>query len=130
MSRVRLLLMTLPCLLAVSPSGFTLPDFRLAIVPTMVYKVDDPGNSASSSFSFEIAVVCSADCALTPVSADVELSSEGLVVERQHWTAGMLGKISRVSHRILPSTPAWSPVHLFTLPEAFDLRLYFRCPQA
>jgi biotin carboxyl carrier protein len=42
----------------------------------------------------------------------------------------MLAQIRKVSHRILPDTPAWSSVRLFTLPEAFDCRLYFRCPQA
>jgi hypothetical protein len=115
---------------ACKPSGATAPDFRLQVVPPIVYKVDDPGNTRTSSFTFELAVTCSTDCELTPVAASVELSSGGLTVERQQWTAEMLSKIKRVSHRILPNTPAWSPVRLFTLPEAFDLRLDFRTPQA
>jgi hypothetical protein len=60
----------------------------------------------------------------------VELSNGGFTVERQQWTTAMLAKIKKVSHRILPNTPAWSSVGLFTLSEAFDFRLYFRCPQA
>jgi hypothetical protein len=129
MSRVLLLLVTLPCLFAVQPSRANPPDFRLQVVPAIVYKVDDPGNTRTSSFTFEIAVMCSTDCELTPISANVELSSGGFTVERQQWTTEMLAKVKQVSHRILPNTPAWS-VRLFTLPEAFDFRLYFRCPQA
>jgi hypothetical protein len=130
MSRVLLLLVTLPCLFAVQPPRANPPDFRLQVVPAIVYKVDDPGNTRSSSFTFEIAVICSTDCELTPISANVELSSGGLAVERQQWTTEMLAKIKKVSHRILPDTPAWSSIRLSTLPEAFDFRLYFRCPQA
>jgi hypothetical protein len=130
MTRVLLLLVTLAGLFAVQPSRATPPDFRLQVVPAMVYKVDDPGNTRTSSFTFEIAVICSTDCELTPISANVELSSGGFTVERQQWTTEMLARIKKVSHRILPNTPAWSSVRLFTLPEAFDFRLYFRCPQA
>jgi peptidase M23-like protein len=130
MSRVLPLLVTLPCLFAIQPSKATPPDFRLQVVPAIVYKVDDPGNTRTSSFTFEIAVNCSTDCELTPISANVELSSGGLAVERQQWTTDMLAKITKVSHRIQANTPAWSPVRLFTLREAFDFRLYFRCPQA
>jgi hypothetical protein len=130
MSRVLLLLVTLAGLFAVQPSRANPPDFRLQVVPATVYKVDDPGNTRTSSFTFEIAVICSTDCELTPISANVELSSGGLTVERQHWTTAMLAKIKQVSHRILPNTPVWSNVRLFTLPEAFDFRLYFRCPHA
>ena len=130
MSRVLLFLVTLACVSAVQPSRPNPPDFRLQVVPAIVYKVDDPGNTRTSSFTFEIAVTCSTDCELTPISANVELSSGGLIVERQQWTSDMLAKIRRVSHRILLNTPIWSSVRLFTLPEAFDFRLYFRCPQA
>ena len=42
----------------------------------------------------------------------------------------MLAKIKGVSYRILPDTPVQSPRRMFTLPEAFDLHFYFRCPQA
>jgi len=130
MSRVPLFLVTLACVSAVRPSTANPPDFRLQLIPAIVYKVDDPGNTRTSSFTFEIAVICSADCELTPISATVELSSGGLSVERQQWTTAMLAKIKKVSHRILPNTPIWSSVRLFTLPEAFDFRLYFRSPQA
>jgi hypothetical protein len=130
MSRALLLVVTLACLFTVQPSKANPPDFRLQVVPGIVYKVDDPGNTRTSSFTFEIAVMCSTDCELTPISANVELSSGGFTVERQHWTTAMLAKIKQVSHRILPATPAWSSVRLFTLPEAFDFRLYFRSPQA
>lgn len=106
------------------------PDFHLRTVPAVVYKVDDPGNTRTSTFTFEIAVLCSTDCSLSPVAADVELSTGGRSVERQQWTAEMLAKIKRLRHRILPNTRAWDPVRMFTLPEAFDFRLYFRCPQA
>lgn len=106
------------------------PDFRLQVVPAIVYKVDDPGNTGTSSFTFEIAAICSTDCELTPISANVELSSGGSIVERQQWTTETLAKIKRVSHRILRDTPVWSSVRLFPLPEAFDFRLYFRIPQA
>jgi Peptidase family M23 len=130
MNPVLLPLLVLACLVAVEPSQASQPDFRLRVVPAMVYKVDDPGNTRTSSFTFEIAVICSTDCELTPVSANVGLSSAGFTVERQQWTTAMLAKIRTVSHRILPDTPAWSSVRLFTLSEAFDFRLYFRGPQA
>src|SRR5262245_47545906 len=130
MSRALLLLVTFAGLFPVQPSRVNPPDFRLQVVPAMVYKVDDPGNTRTSSFSFDIAVICSADCELTPISANVELSSSGVTVERQQWTTEMLAKSKKVSYRILPNTPVASPVHLFALPEAFDFRLYFRCPQA
>jgi hypothetical protein len=130
MSRVLLCLVTLASIVAAQPSRANPPDFRLQVVPAIVYKVDDPGNTRTSSFTFEIPVICSTDCELTPISANVELSSGGVAVERQQWTAEMLARTKNVSHRILPNTPAWSSVRLFTLPEAFDFRLYFRCPQA
>jgi hypothetical protein len=129
MNRVLLPLVALACLVAVEPSQGSHPDFRLQVVPAIVYKVDDPGNTRTSSFTFEIAAICSTDCELTPISANVELSSSGLTVERQQWTTEMLAKIKQVSHRVLPDTPLWSSVRLFNLPEAFDFRLYFRCPQ-
>jgi murein DD-endopeptidase MepM/ murein hydrolase activator NlpD len=99
-------------------------------VPTVIYKVDDPGGIKTSSFLFDIAVICSPDCKLTPVSANVKLSSAGFIVEQQNWETEMLAKIKKVSYRILPDTPVVSPHRLFTLPEAFDLRFYFRHPQA
>ena len=130
MSRVSLLLVVLACLFAVQPSWAGQPDFHLQVVPAIVYKVDDPENSTTSSFVFDIAVICSADCALTPISASLELSNGRSTVERQEWTAEMLAKIKGVSFRILPDTPVESPSRMFTLPEAFDLRFYFRHPQA
>src|SRR5579863_7921795 len=123
MSRVLLLLSVPACLLAVQPTWASQPDFHLQVVPAIVYKVDDPGGSNTSSFVFNIAVICSTDCALTPISARVELSSAGSIVERQDWTTEMLAKIKRMSYRILPNTPLASPTRAFTLPEAFDLRL-------
>jgi hypothetical protein len=117
-------------LAAVQPSRAAQPDFRLQVVPAVVYKVDDPGNTRTSSFVFDIAVICSTDCALTPNSASVELSNGRSTVERQEWTAEMLAKIKGVNYRILPDTPVASPRRMFTLPEAFDLHFYFRCPQA
>jgi len=129
-SRVSLLLVVLACLFAVQPSWASQPDFRLQVVPEIVYKVDDPGNSHTSSFVFDIAVICSTDCALTPMSARVELSIAGSTVERQDWTTQMLAKIKNMRYRIEPNTPLASPTRAFTLPEAFDVRFYFRHPQA
>ena len=63
---------------------------------------------------FEIAVICSTDCELTPISAKVALSHGGSPVESQQWTAEMLAKIKRVNHRVLralqwlPLTPAYT----------------------
>jgi Peptidase family M23 len=130
MSRVLSLLVVLECLFAVQPSWARQPDFRLQVIPAIVYKVDDPGNTRTSSFVFDIAVVCSTDCALTPISASVELSNGRSTVERQEWTTVLLAKIKGVNYRILPDTPVASPRRIFTLPEAFDLHFYFRCPQA
>src|SRR5947209_5414462 len=130
MSRVSLLLVVLACLFAVQPSWASQPDFRLQVVPAIVYKVDDPGNTKTSSFLFDIAVICSTDCGLTPISASVELSSAGSTVERQDWTTEMLAKIKNIRYRIEPNTPLASPTRAFTLPEAFDVRFYFRHPQA
>jgi hypothetical protein len=106
------------------------PDFRLQVVPAIIYKVDDPGGSTTSSFVFNIAVTCSTDCALTPISARVELENAGFIVERQDWTTEMLARIKQITYRILPDTPLASPRRMFTLPEAFDVRFYFRHPQA
>jgi len=130
MSRVLLFLVTLACVCAVRPSRTNPPDFRLQVVPAIVYKVDDPGGGRTSSFVFNIAVICSADCELTPISAIVELSNGRSTVERQEWTAEMLAKIKQVTYRILPDTPVGSPKRMFTLPEAFDVRFTFRQPQA
>ena len=79
---------------------------------------------------FDIAVICSTDCALAPISASVELSSGRSKVGRQEWTTETLAKIKGVSYRILPDTPVASPRRMFTLPESFDLHFYFRCSQA
>src|SRR5262245_11083748 len=87
MSRVALLAVMFGWLVAVQPSCANQPDFRLQVVPVIVYKVDDPGGARTSSFVFNIAVLCSTDCALTPISARVELSSARSTVERQDWTA-------------------------------------------
>src|SRR5437764_2530241 len=130
MNRALLLLVVPACLLAVQPSWANQPDFHLQVVPAIVYKVDDPGNIETSSFVFDIAVICSSVCDLTPVSASVELSSSRSKVERQEWTTEMLAKIKGVSYRILPDTPVASPRRMFTLPESFDLHFYFRRPQA
>ncbi len=130
MSRVLQLTVALACLLAIQPAWAGQPDFHLQVVPAMVYKVDDPGNTRTSSFVFDIAVICSTDCALTPVSAIVELSNGRSTVERQEWTTEMLAKVKRVSYRILPDTPVASPRRMHTVPEAFDLHFYFRRPQA
>ena len=117
-------------LFAARPTRASQPDLNLQVVPAIVYKVDDPGNIRTSSFVFDIAVTCSTDCALTPISAIVELSNGGSIVERQVWTNAMLPKIKGVRYRILPDTPVASPRRMLTLPEAFDLHFYFRCPQA
>jgi len=129
MSRVSLLLVVHACLFAVQSSWAVQPDFHLQVVPAIVYKVDDPGNTRTSSFVFDIAVICSSDCALTPISASVELSSGRSKVEHQEWTTEALAKIKAVSYRILPDTPIDSPRRMFTLPEAFDLHFYLRYPQ-
>src|SRR5712672_1069345 len=109
MSRVSLLLVVLACLFAIQLSRASQPDFRLELVPAIVYKVDDPGNTRTSSFVFDIAVICSTDCALTPISASVELSSTGSTVERQEWTTEMLAKIKNIRYRVEPNTPLASP---------------------
>src|SRR5512145_656851 len=105
MNRVALLLLVLACLFAVQPSWASQPNFRLQVVPAVVYKVDDPGNTKTSSFVFDIAVICSTDCELTPVSASVELANGRSIVERQEWTTEMLAKIKGVSYRIKPDAP-------------------------
>src|SRR5579859_4826718 len=129
MRRFLLLLTVAACLLATKPAWASQPDFRLQAVPAIVYKVDDPGNLKTSSFVFNIAVICSTDCELAPISARVELSSAGSIVESQEWTAEMLAKIKQISYRSQPNDPFAWPIG-FTLPEAFDLLFYFRHPQA
>jgi hypothetical protein len=123
-------LLTFWWLVGVQPLWPQQPDFPLQVVPAVVYKVDDPGGSRTSSFVFDIAVICSTDCDLTPTSARVELSSARSVVERQGWTTEMLAKIKRTSFRLEPKTPLMAPVRAIALPEAFELRFYFRQPQA
>jgi len=130
MNRVLLPSVVIAGLFFAEPSRVSPPDFRLQVVPGIVYKVDDPGNSRTSSFVFDIAVICSTDCALTPISASVELSSSGSTVERQDWTTAMLAKIKNTRYRIEPNTPLSSPTRAFTLAEAFDVRFYLRQPQA
>jgi hypothetical protein len=130
MNRVLLPSVVFAALVAGEPSQVSRPDFRLQVVPAIVYKVDDPGGSRTSSFVFDVAVICSTDCALTPISARVELSSAGSTVERQNWTTEMLAKIKNTRYRIEPNTPLASPTRAYTLPEAFDVRFYFRHPQS
>ena len=122
--------LVLACLFTVQRTWAEQPNFHLQAVPAIVYKVDDPGNTRTSSFVFNIAVICSSDCVLAPISASVELSSGRSKVEHQEWTTEALAKIKGVSYRILPNTPVESPRRMFTLPEAFDLHFYLRCPQA
>src|SRR5262245_31139665 len=93
MNRALLPLVVFASSVAVAPPHVRQPDFRLQVVPAVVYKVDDPGGTSTSSFVFDIAVICSSDCALTPISARVELSSAGSTIERQDWTTDMLAKI-------------------------------------
>jgi Peptidase family M23 len=130
MCRASLILAVLACLFVVQLSAASEPDFRLQVVPAIVYKVGDPGNAGTSSFVFDIAVICSSDCALTPISASVELSNGPTVVERQEWTTEMLAKVKNTRYRIELDTPLASPARVFALPESFDLRFYFRHPQA
>jgi hypothetical protein len=130
MKRVLLPSLLFAGLVATEPSPVSAPDVRLQVVPAVVYKVDDPGGARTSSFVFDIAVICSTDCALTPISASVELSSAGSAVERQDWTTEMLARIKRTSFRLEPNTPVMAPVRAIALPEAFELRFYFRQPQA
>lgn len=130
MSRILLPLAMFACFVDAQPSRASQPDFHLQVVPAAIYKVDDPGNTRTSTFVFNIAVICSADCELTPISAHVELSSAGSIVERQDWTTKMLAKIKNENYRLLPNTPAMSDTRRFNLPEAFDLRFYYRCLRA
>lgn len=130
MRRAPAVLVLLACLVRAQPAQADPPVFRLQVVPAIVYKVDDPGNSGTSSFVFDLVVINTGDTALTPVSASVELSNDRSVVERQEWTAEMLAGIQGVHYRISPDTPVSSPRRMFTLPEAFDLHFYFRCQQA
>src|SRR5262245_11942949 len=130
MNQRLLSLVVFASLAAAPPSQVNQPDFRLQVVPAIVYKVDDPGGAGTSSFVFNLAVLCKTDCELTPISARVELSSAGSIVERQEWTMAMLAKVQQVSYRIVPNTPLASPTRAFTLPEAFDLRFHYRHPQA
>ncbi|MDB5145329.1 MAG: family peptidase [Mucilaginibacter sp.] len=105
-------------------------DFHLHLVPDIIYKVDDPGGRNTSSFLFDIAVICSNNFKLTPISAVLKLSSAGFIVEQQNWESEMLAKIMKVSYRIVQETTSIvSPNRLFTLPESFDLRFYFRHPK-
>jgi hypothetical protein len=129
MRQIPLAFLVLGNLVAVRPSRSFEPEFHLQVVPAIVYKVDDPGNSKTSSFLFDIAVLCSTDCTLTPISARVELSSAGSIVERQDWTNETLAKIKQISYRILPDTSLASPTRAYTLLEAFDVRFSFRHPQ-
>jgi hypothetical protein len=123
-------LLTFASLFTVAPACGGAPNFHMQVVPAFVYKVDDPGGGHTSSFVFNIAVICSTNCNLTPVSAHLDLSSAGSSVEQQDWTAARLARIRRISYRIQPDTPLASPTRAFTLPEAFDLRFAFRHPQA
>ena len=130
MSRTLPVLVLLAGVVAGQSSRAAEPNVRLQVVPAIVYKVDDPGNTGTSSFVFDIAVISPGDTALTPISASVELSNGRSIVERQEWTTDLLAKIKGVHYRITPDTPVASPRRMFTLPEAFDLHFYFRCPQA
>ena len=94
MSRRLSLTVVFASLVGVAPPQVTQPDFRLQVVPAIVYSVNDPGGARTPSFVFNLAVICKEDCALTPISAQLELSSDGFVVERQDWTTAMLAKIS------------------------------------
>jgi hypothetical protein len=130
MNRALLLLVVFGSSVALAPSQVTQPDFRLQVVPAIVYKVDDPGDARTSSLVFNTAVICSTDCELTPISARLELFSARSIIETQVWATEMLAQIKRTSYRIEPNTPLASPTRAFTLPEAFDVRFYFRHPQA
>jgi len=119
------------CIVGAQVAYASQPSFGLEVVPARVFKVDDPGGSNTSSFVFNLAAICARTCGgLVPVQAHVELSSGGSAVVRQDWTARSLAKIKGESYRIGPDTPVASPTRTFALPEAFDLRFYFRNPRA
>jgi murein DD-endopeptidase MepM/ murein hydrolase activator NlpD len=130
MTRLVSPLILVACLFPAQTSCANRPGIHLEVVPGTVYKVDDPGGSNTSSFVFNLVVICSTDCNLTPISARVELSRAGTAVEQQDWTTESLTKIKQESYRIEADTPLESPTRAFTLPEAFDLRFYFRTPQS
>jgi hypothetical protein len=130
MIRTLYLALVTSCVAAAQPPQTHQPDVRLQVVPDIVYKVDDPGSTRTSSFVFDVAVLCSSDCALTPASASIELSHGRSIVERQAWTADQAASIAGKRYRILPETPIASPTRAFTLPEAFDLHFYMRVPRA
>ena len=72
MNRGLLLVVGYASSVAVASSQVSQPDFRLQVVPEIVYKVDDPGGARTSSFVFNTAVICSTDCELTPIAARVD----------------------------------------------------------
>ena len=47
-------------LVGVAPPQVTQPDFRLQVVPAIVYSVNDPGGARTSSFVFTLAVIWTA----------------------------------------------------------------------
>lgn len=51
MNRILLTLVMFACLVD-QPSWATQPDFHLQVVPAAIYKVDDPGNTRTSTFVF------------------------------------------------------------------------------
>jgi len=130
MSRVLPVVVFLACSAAAHASRADQPNVRLQVVPAIVYKVDDPGNTGTSSFVFDIAVICPGDTEITPIAASVELSHGPSIVERQEWATAPLATIKGVHYRISSDTPVASPKRMFTLPEVFDLHFYFRCNRA
>jgi hypothetical protein len=110
MHRALLLLVVFASSAAVAPSQVSQPDFRLQVVPAIVYKVDDPGGARTSSLVFSTAVICSKDCELTPISARVELIrspnaetwpwSRPHVVSRRPSTWIRLSGVSRTHNRL------------------------------
>jgi hypothetical protein len=66
MNRALLPFVVFASIVACAPSQVSQPDFRLQVVPATVYKVDDPGNTRTSSFVFDIAVICSTELRAQP----------------------------------------------------------------
>jgi hypothetical protein len=101
----------------------------LATIPARVSKISDSGKFDTECWYFDLVVSDAAGRALEPVAATIELMSKQHTLKRTTLDAEGLKAIRRARYTLTENVPKASPRRHFSMPEAFDLGLYFSEPR-
>jgi hypothetical protein len=104
------------------------PALHLSTVPRRVLKTADSDKYGTESF--DLVLVDQQHRALEPVRATINLMSKGIVLKSLVLERGGLQSIRHSRYLLNDKVPKASPRRHFSLPEAFDLGLYFSEPRS